>query len=80
VYGTEGSATFESNGVLFATTGKRWSIGFPGLVDLLGYRSMFADFLASLRAGTDPRFSLEDARRDVELVEEAYRSADIRRI
>ena len=79
IYGSEGSVAFESNGVLFATTGKHWSLRLPGLRDLLGYRAMFSDFLASLRAGSTPRFQLEDARRDVELVEQAYQSAGIRR-
>jgi predicted dehydrogenase len=78
IYGSEGSATFESNGVFLATTGKRWGVRLPGLRDLLGYRAMFRDFLASLASGAQPRFRLEDARRDVELVEEAYRSAGIR--
>ena len=77
IYGTEGSAAFESNGVFFATVGRRRGFSFPGLRDLLGYKAMFADFLASLRGGTSPRFGLADARRDVELVEEAYRSAGI---
>jgi predicted dehydrogenase len=80
IYGSEGSATFESNGVFLATTGRRRSFRFPGLRDLLGYRAMFADFLNALRGGTAPRFTLADARRDVELVEEAYRSADARAI
>ena len=75
VYGTEGSATFESNGLFLATVGRRWRLGFPGLRDLLGYRAMFADFLGALREGREPDFRLEHARRDVELVEEAYRSA-----
>ena len=79
IYGSEGSATFESNGVFFATSGRRWRFTLPGLRDLLGYKAMFDDFLTSLREGRRPRFDLADARRDVELVEEAYRSAGIRR-
>ena len=78
IYGTEGSAAFESNGVFFATTGRRWRVGVPGLRDLLGYKAMFADFVDSLAGSHLPRFTLADARRDVELIEEAYRSAGIR--
>jgi UDP-N-acetylglucosamine 3-dehydrogenase len=78
IYGSEGSATFESNGVFLATTGKRWRLRIPGLKDLLGYRAMFRDFVESLGEAREPRFRLADARRDVELVEEAYRSAGIR--
>ena len=75
VFCAEGSATFESNGVFLATVGRRWSFGFPGLRDLLGYRAMFRDFLECVKTGRPPRFGLADARRDVEIVEEAYRSA-----
>jgi len=75
IYGSEGSATFESNGVFLATAGRRWSLSLPGLRDLRGFRAMFSDFLSALRTGTAPRFDLARARRDVELVEEAYRSA-----
>jgi predicted dehydrogenase len=77
IYGSEGSATFESNGVFLATSGKRWRFTLPGLRDLLGYKAMFSDFLTSLREGSVPRFDLPAARRDVELVELAYRSAGI---
>jgi UDP-N-acetylglucosamine 3-dehydrogenase len=77
VYCSEGTATFESNGVFLATTGRRWSFGFPGLRDLLGYQAMFRDFLECVKTGRPPRFGLADARRDVEIVEEAYRSAGV---
>jgi hypothetical protein len=36
---------------------------------------MFADFLSALRDGTEPRMTLEHARRDLQLVEQAYRTA-----
>ena len=75
VYGSEGTATFESNGLFLAVRGRRWRLVAPGLRDLLGYRAMFGDFLDALRLGRQPAFSLEDAKRDVELIEEAYRSA-----
>jgi predicted dehydrogenase len=75
VYCSEGTATFESNGLFLATAGRRWSFGFPGLRDLLGYRAMFRDFLECVKTGRPPRFGLAEARRDIELIEEAYRSA-----
>lgn len=75
LYGSEGAATFESNGLFLATGGRRKRFVFPGFRDLLGYRAMFADFLDALRIGRPAAFLLEDARRDVELIEEAYRSA-----
>lgn len=74
VYGTGGTITFETNGIFLGIRGRRKRLGAPGLRDLLGYRAMFEDFLASVRTGTPPRFDLRLARRDLELVEDAYRS------
>jgi predicted dehydrogenase len=77
VYCQEGSATFESNGLFLATAGRRWSLRLPGLRDLLGYRAMFRDFLECVKTGRPPRFGLAEAKRDIELIEEAYRSAGV---
>lgn len=74
VYGTEGTLTFESNGVLVAVRGRTKRVSAPGLRDLLGYRAMFEDFFRAIRTGDPPRFDLALARRDLELVEDAYRS------
>ena len=76
IYGTEGSAVFESNGLFLAALGRRRMIRF-GSRDLLGYEAMFRDFIAALRSGGTTSFTLAHARRDVELVEEAYRSAGL---
>ena len=77
IYGREGSLVFESNGLFMATSGRRWRIRFPGLGDMLGYRAMFADFLRAWRARTEPGMTLARARRDLEVIEEAYRSAGV---
>lgn len=77
IYGREGSIAFESNGLVVLVWGRRKRIHFPGLRDISGYRSMFADFLQALRAGREPRMTLGRARRDLELVEESYRSAGV---
>lgn len=77
IRGTEGSATFESNGLFLAVRGRRWRFRLPGLRDIRGYRAMFRDFLEALGTGRAARFELEDARRDVELVHEAYESAGL---
>ena len=77
IYGREGSLVFESNGLFMATSGRRWRIRFPGLPDMLGYNAMFADFLRAWRARTEPAMTLARARRDLEVVEEAYRSAGV---
>ncbi|MBW3629090.1 MAG: hypothetical protein KY464_07300, partial [Gemmatimonadetes bacterium] len=74
LYGTDGAATFETNGLFLGVRGRRRRIRMPDPRDLLGYRAMFEDFFQALRAGTEPRFDLSRARRDLELVEEVYRS------
>jgi predicted dehydrogenase len=76
IYGTEGSATFESNGLFVAAFGRGWRVRLGG-GDLMGYRAMFRDFLGALRSGGPSAYTLDDARRDVELVEDAYRSAGL---
>ena len=75
LYGTAGSITFESNGLFVLSLGKRTRLRFPGLRDLTGTRAMFRDFLGALREGRPPEFTLARARRDLELVEAAYRTA-----
>ncbi|HJO04650.1 MAG TPA: Gfo/Idh/MocA family oxidoreductase [Acidobacteriota bacterium] len=72
IWGREGSITFESNGLFVIVRGRRRRALFPGLRDISGYRAMFEDFLDAIRSGTDPAFDLEAARRDLELVEQAY--------
>lgn len=76
IYGTEGSITFESNGLFALALGKRPQLRFPGVRDLTGTRAMFRDFLGALREGRPPQFTFALARRDLELVEAAYRTAD----
>lgn len=76
IYGSEGSITFESNGLFVLAVGKRTRLQFPGLRDLTGTRGMFRDFLGALRDGRPPAFTLALARRDLELVEAAYHTAD----
>lgn len=77
IYGTAGTIRFETNGLFVAVWGRKKRLLFPGLRDISGYRSMWADFLRALRTGQEPRLTLGRARRDLELVEEAYRSAGI---
>ena len=70
VYGTRGSLLFESNG-LFLLRGHR-KLSFPGLSDMLGYRAMLADFVRALTTGTEPEFTIADARRCVEMIQNTY--------
>ena len=50
-------------------------ISLPVSGDIRGYRAMLADFLQALRLNVPPKFTLRAARRDVELILEAYSSA-----
>ncbi len=77
VYGRAGSIAFESNGLFLLVRGRRHRLLFPGWTDIAGRRAMFRDFVAALRENRPPEFTLDRARRDVELVEAAYRSAGI---
>ncbi|HUF50387.1 MAG TPA: Gfo/Idh/MocA family oxidoreductase [Longimicrobiales bacterium] len=66
IYGTRGSVVFESNGLFLRVNGRTRC---PGLIDLAGYRAMFADFLRVLEgAQPEPRFTMGMAQRDVELI------------
>jgi predicted dehydrogenase len=76
IYGTQGTIRFESNGLFVLSTGKRTRLRLPGISDLTGTRAMFRDFLGALREHRPPQFTLERARRDLELVEAAYRTAE----
>ena len=76
IFGSRGSVAFESNGLIVVTLGRRRRVLFPGVRDLAGYGAMFRDYLDALRGGREPGFTLARARRDLELVEEAYRTAD----
>jgi predicted dehydrogenase len=79
IYGTKGSIAFESNGLFLATSGVKWRVHFPGLNDIQGYKGMWRDFLDAWRRRTEPRMTMAKARRDLELIEEAYRSAGVNR-
>lgn len=74
IYGTEGSITFESNGISVFTRGRKKGLSFPQLSKITGFKPMFKDFFVSLRAGKQPQFTYQMAQRDLELIEEAYAS------
>jgi predicted dehydrogenase len=77
IYGKAGSITFETNGLWVFLHGKKTRIYIPGLRDLAGYRAMWADFVQAWKSGTEPAMTLAHARRDLELVEEAYATAGV---
>ncbi len=74
VYGTEGSITFESNGVSLFVRGKKKRLQFPRLQHITGFGPMFTDFFTSLRAGKQPEFSYQLAEKDMLLIEQVYAS------
>lgn len=76
-YGTAGSVLFESNGIFLAQTGRRKRLHMPGFRDIAGYRAMFVDFVDALRHDRPPAFDARRAARDLELIEEAYRTAGL---
>ena len=76
LYGTDGAATFETNGVFLAVRGRRRRVALPGPGDIPGYAAMWRDFIPALRENREPRFGFEAARRDMELLEAVYASMD----
>ncbi len=78
IIGSRGTITFESNGLFVGVRGPRGRrVIFPGLRDIRGFRAMFADFIETLRTGRPPVVTLERARADLALVEQAYRTAGL---
>jgi predicted dehydrogenase len=76
LYGTDGNIVFETNGLLLVVAGKRTRVRFPGVRDLMGYDGMLRHFVACVTDGATPAMSLAVARRDLAIVEAAYRSLD----
>ncbi len=74
IFGRDGSITFESNGLFVIVRGRRNRIIIPNLKDISGYRTMFGDFIHSVRTGDPPKFNLKLVKRDLELVETIYQS------
>ena len=69
--------TFESNGVFMIVRGRGLPrCTFPGFRDMRGYRAMYRDFAGAIREGRAPEMSLERARVDHRLMDEAYASAE----
>ncbi len=75
IYGTEGSVTFESNGIFVLVRGRKKRLIFPGLSNITGTRKMWVDFTRALRDGQKPAFDWKMAQSDLVHIEAAYRSA-----
>lgn len=74
IEGERGRIVFESNGLYVCLPGARWPV-FPGLRDMMGYGAMMRNFLACLAdRARQPHSNFERAKRDLQIVFEAYRS------
>ena len=78
IAGSEGGVRFESNGIYhWVRSQRRRALEFPGFRDMMGYRGMMEDFLACLEdRGRSPYSNLARARRDLQIVFDAYRSLE----
>ena len=78
IAGSEGGVLFESNGIYhWVRSQRRRALEFPGFRDMMGYRGMMEDFLACLEdRGRSPYSNLARARRDLQIVFDAYRSLE----
>ncbi len=71
--GRRGIISFESNGVVVLVRGAGLPrLIVPGFRDIRGYRAMYEDFAASIRAGRQPEMSLERALEDQRLMDQVY--------
>jgi len=76
ILGTEGNIHFESNGLFALVLGRRTRLRIPGLRDLMGYRGMWRHFVEVLDGGQQPLTSFSAIRRDLAVVQAAYRSLE----
>ena len=77
LFGRDGVITFESNGGFVFVRGPGFPrLIFPGFRDIRGYKAMYRDFAASIRAGRQPEMSLERAREDHRLMDAVYESVE----
>jgi predicted dehydrogenase len=75
--GRRGVISFESNGVVVLVRGRGLPrVILPGFRDIRGYRAMYADFAASIRAGRQPEMSLERALEDQRLMDQVYATVE----
>jgi predicted dehydrogenase len=77
IYGRAGTITFETNGLWVLLHGKKTRLYLPGMRDLAGYSAMWADFVSAWKTGKEPAMTLAQARRDLEIVEQAYATAGV---
>jgi predicted dehydrogenase len=74
IYGSEGSITFESNGIFVWTRGKKKKFKFPNLPNITGQKLMLMDFVSAIKSGNAPEFNWKMAQQDLQLIESVYSS------
>ena len=72
IYGTEGSITFESNGLFIFVRGKKIKLFFPGFKNITGIAPMLLDFMEAIKQNKTPQFTWQMAVKDLRLIEEIY--------
>jgi UDP-N-acetylglucosamine 3-dehydrogenase len=72
IYGTEGSITFESNGIFIFVRGKKTRVNFPQLSKITGGVLMLTDFVQAIANGTPPEFNWHLAYKDMVSIEKVY--------
>ena len=71
LFGRRRVITFESNGLFTFVRGEGMPrLRVPGFSDIRGYRSMYRDFVRSIRDGRQPEMSLECAMDDQRVMEQ----------
>ncbi len=73
IYGTEGSITFESNGLFTVVKGKRFAMNFS-FHDFLGFSAMHQSFIENYRTQKEWEPNWKRIRMELSLIEAAYRS------
>lgn len=69
IFGTEGTITFESNGLFLFLSGRKKRFFLPGISDLSGRKAMLNDFLRALTTGEETKMTLDMAQRDLQWIE-----------
>lgn len=79
IYGSEGVITFESNGLFLWVAGRKTRV-FINPIDFLGFRGMHRAFIDKYMRDEPWEPSLERIRRELQLIELAYRSFQSKRV
>ena len=74
IFGSQGSITFETNGIFVFTRGKKIKFCMPDLSNITGSHLMLNDFMTALRSGDDAGFHWKMAKKDLEIIEAVYQS------